>query len=312
MLAAKLCQKVIPLKDRILPQISFRHRTFVNILKLIGGRQILAKQFETGRGSTAAPSKGQRQKYSIEGTEFNGQAVWTYPANDKANDKANDTLIYYVHGGGFVAGFSYFYFPMMGEISRKSGAALSAPDYPLFPHVDAAGTHAWIRAHYDETIARLKPSKVVLMGDSAGANAAMVLAQGLAKSGTPADKLVLLCPWIDLRMANPDMVQHNEEQLLDGDKIHLAAERHAGELSLDDPLISPIFGALASLPPTWVFTADKDLLHADIMSSVDKMHAAGFTPKLDLAEGLAHVYMLLPTPEGKAGLTRIANAAKFS
>ena len=285
-------------------KISFRHRTFVNILKLIGGRQILAKQFENGRGSTAAPNKGQKKRFGIEGSEFRGQPIWTYPGND--------TLIYYVHGGGFVAGFSYFYFPMMGEISRKSGACLTAPDYPLFPNVDAAGTHEWIRAHYDETIERLKPAKVVLMGDSAGANAAMVLAQDLATSKTPADKLVMLSPWIDLRMAHPDMVQHDEEQLLDGDKIHLAAERHAGELSLDNPLISPIFGDLTSLPPTWVFTADKDLLHPDIMTSVDKMRGASLTPKLDLVEGLAHVYMLLPTPEGKASLARVAQAAKFS
>jgi len=285
-------------------KISFRHRTFINILKLIGGRQILAKQFEKGHGTTAAPTKGQRSRFSIEGTEFRGQPVCTYAGND--------TLIYYVHGGGFVAGFSYFYFPMMGRLAQNSGATLTASDYPLYPDIDAPGTHDWIRSHYDETLERLKPSKVVLMGDSAGANAAMVLAQDLAKSGAPADRLVLLSPWIDLRMVHPDMFQHDEEQLLDGSKVHLAAERHTGELSLADPLISPIFGELASLPPTWVFTGDKDLLHPDIMASVDKMRAAGLSPQLDLAEDLAHVYMLLPTPEGKAGLSRIAQAGKFS
>ena len=283
-------------------RISFKHRTFVKILKVFGGRKILAKQYEAGRGLTTAPTKGLRKKYAIERTEFQGQPIWTYPGNE--------TLIYYIHGGGFVAGFSYFYFPMMGEISRKSGACLTAPDYPLYPDIDAAGTHNWIRAHYDETIDRIKPSKIVLMGDSAGANAAMVLAQDLVRSKSPVDKLILLCPWIDLRMSHPEMVQHDEEQLLDGDKIILAAQRHAGELSLDNPLISPIFGELTSLPPTWVFTADKDLLHADIMSSIDKMHAAGLTPTLDLVEGLAHVYMLMPTPESNACVTRIAQAVK--
>ena len=285
-------------------KISFRHRTFINILKLIGGRQILAKQFERGTGDTAAPPRGQRKTYNIEAAEFRGQPVWTYPGND--------TLIYYIHGGGFVAGFSYFYFPMMGRIAQNSGATLTAPDYPLYPNIDAAGTHSWIRAQYDATIKRLNPSKVVLMGDSAGANAAMVLAQDLAASDRPADRLILLSPWIDLRMVHPEMVQHDEEQLLDGSKVHLAAERHAGELSLDDPLISPIFGALTSLPPTWIFTADKDLLHPDIMSSAEKMRAADLVPFVDVAEGLAHVYMLLPTPEGKAGLARIGKAARFS
>lgn len=285
-------------------RISFRQRAFTKLLKMTGGREILAKQFERGYGATAGPTKGQSKKYDIERTEFRGQPVWNY--------LGNDTLIYYIHGGGFIAGFSYFYFPMMGEIARKSGATLIAPDYPLFPNIDAAGTHKWIRAHYDEIVERLKPSKVVLMGDSAGANAAMILAQDLARSNTSADKLVMLSPWIDLRMAHPDMVQHDEEQLLDGEKISLAAQRHAGKLGLDHPLISPIFGELAILPPTWVFTADKDLLHPDIMSAVDKMHDAGQAPMVDLVQGLAHVYMLMPTPEGKAGLSRIAEAAQFS
>jgi len=284
-------------------KISFKHKTFINILKLVGGRQILAKQFERGRGATAAPSKGQRSKYHIKRSEFQGQPIWTYVGND--------TLIYYVHGGGYIAGFSYFYFPMMGEIAQQSGANLVAPDYPLYPHIDAAGTHEWIRAHFDQTIEQQKPSKVILMGDSAGANAAMILAQGLVKSNISVDKLILLSPWIDLRMSHPDMVQHPEEQLLDGEKILLAAERHAGDLSLEDPLISPIFGELSTLPPTWVFTGDKDLLHADIMTSTEKMRAAGQAPTLDLALGMPHVYMLLPTPEGRAGIRRIAQAVNF-
>jgi len=279
-------------------KISLRHKAFINILKLIGGRNILAKQFEAGKGSTAVPSQGVRKKYGIEDSEFKGESVWTYAGGN--------TLIYYIHGGGFIAGFSPFYFPMMGKIAQQSQAKLVAPDYPLFPHIDALGTHKWIKQHFDQTLKKLKPVQVVLMGDSAGANAAMVLAQDLATTKSPADKLVLLAPWIDLQMNHPDMVQHPEEQLLDGEKILLAAQRHAGDLSLKHPQISPIFGELSKLPPTWVFTGSKDLFHADIMTSIEKMQAAGTEPIVDLAEGMPHVYTLFPTPEGKAGISRIA------
>ena len=285
-------------------KISFKHRAFTTLLKIIGGRKILAKQFENGKGETAAPNQRHQKSYNVTHTDFRGQPVWTYAGDD--------TLIYYVHGGGYVAGFSSLYFPMIGQIAKQSGASLVAPDYPLFPDIDARGTHEWIRAHFDETVKKHKPAKIVLMGDSAGANAAMILAQGLSKSDTAADKLVMLSPWIDLRMVHPDMVQHDEEQLLDGSKIHMAAERHAGEdLSLDDPLISPIFGELSNLPPTWIFTGDKDLLHPDIMTSANKIKAAGQDPVIDLATGLAHVYMIFPSPEGKAGVSRVAKAATF-
>ncbi len=285
------------------PHISLKHRTIINVLKLIGGRKILAKQFQKGKGLTAAPNQKLQKKYGITRSEFRGEPVWTYAGHD--------TLIYFAHGGGYVAGFAPLHFPMMGEIARQSGASLIAPDYPLYPHIDAPGTHSWIRAHYDETLEKHKPKTVILMGDSAGANAVMILAQDLAKSKTPADKLVLLSPWIDLRMAHPDMVQHPEEQLLDGSKILLAAERHAGELGLDHPLVSPIFGDITSLPPIWVYTGDKDLLHPDIMTSVEKMKAAGTTPIVDIAHGLAHDYMIFPSPEGRACLTRISQAVNF-
>ena len=289
--------------NQVRAKISLKHRTIINVLKLIGGRKILAKQFQKGKGLTAAPNQKLQKKYDITRSEFQGQPVWTYAGHD--------TLIYFAHGGGYVAGFAPLHFPMMGKIARQSGASLVAPDYPLYPHIDAPGTHSWIRAHYDEIIEKHKPKTVILMGDSAGANAVMILAQDLAKSKMPADKLVLLSPWIDLRMAHPDMVQHPEEQLLDGSKILLAAERHAGELGLEHPLVSPIFGDLTSLPPTWVYTGDKDLLHPDIMTSVEKMKAAGTTPIVDIANGLAHDYMIFPSPEGRACLSRISQAVNF-
>ncbi len=39
----------------------------------------------------------------------------------------------------------------------------------------------------------------------------------------------------------------------------------AGELSLIDPLVSPIYGALEGLPPTAVYCGNRDLLAADVL-----------------------------------------------
>jgi len=146
--------------------ISLSHRGFVFLLKLTGGRKILGKQFAKGVSATAAPKAKDMARYSITKSEFKDLPIWTYAGDD--------TLIYYLHGGGFVLGFSPLYFSMMGKIAQSSGATLVAPDYPLPPDASAMETHGWMRAHFMETIEALKPKRVIIMGDSAGGNLAII------------------------------------------------------------------------------------------------------------------------------------------
>lgn len=277
--------------------VSLSHRFFVLLLRLTGGRKILGKQFAKGRSATAAPKDKEIETYGITGSEFEGQTVWNF--------SGSDTLIYYLHGGAFVLGFSPLYFAMIGKIAAASGAALIAPDYPLPPKHSALETHEWMRAHYLKTIETLAPRRVVIMGDSAGANLAIGLANWLSTSGhKSADKVVLLSPWVDLEMQNPDMTLNFGEQLLVPEDLRQAARRYAGEMDIKDPLISPVFADVLELPETHIFTGDQDLLHPDIIRFAAKHPKAA----LDVAKGMPHVYMLMPTKEAKAGIARIGNA----
>lgn len=277
--------------------VSLSHHFFVLLLRLTGGRKILGKQFAKGRSATASPKDKEKDAYGITQSDFEGQAVWHY--------SGNDTLIYYLHGGAFVLGFSPLYFPMMGKIAAASGATLIAPDYPLPPKHTAIATHEWVRAHFLKTIETSAPRRVIIMGDSAGANLAIGLGNWLSASGhQAADKLVLLAPWVDLEMQNPDMTLNAGEQLLVPEDLREAAKRYAGTLDIKDPLISPVYAAKLELPRTHIFTGDKDLLHPDIIRFAAKHPKA----KLDVAAGMPHVYMLMPTKEAKAAIARIGKA----
>jgi len=279
--------------------VSLSHRFFVFLLRLTGGRKILAKQFAKGRSVTAAPKPKEIEAFGITKSEFKDQPVWTYAGND--------TLVYYLHGGGFVLGFSPLYFTMMGGIAKTSGATLVAPDYPLPPDATAMDTHGWMRAHFIKTIETLAPKRVVIMGDSAGGNLAIGLANWLTHSGhQSADKLVLLAPWVDLEMAGPDAPLSSGEQLLVHDDLRAAGKRYAGDMDIRDPLISPIFADTLQLPDTHIFTGDQDPLHPDIIRFAAKYPKS----KIDLGENLPHVYMLMPTKEAKAAFVRIAAAVK--
>ena len=278
--------------------ISFSHRFFVFLLKLTGGRKILGKQFAKGVSATAAPKAKDMARYSITKSEFKELPIWTYAGND--------TLIYYLHGGGFVLGFSPLYFAMMGKIAQSSGATLVAPDYPLPPDATAMETHGWMRAHFMETIEALKPKRVIIMGDSAGGNLAIGLANWLrANKHKSPDKLILLAPWVDLEMAGPDAPLSPGEQLLRHDDLRAAGKRYTGKMHIQDPIISPLFGNDLDLPETHIFTGDQDLLHPDIIRFAAKHPKA----QLDIAKDMPHVYMLMPTKEAKAAIERIGAVA---
>ena len=277
--------------------ISLSHRFFVLLLRLGGGRKILAKQFAKDRSATSAPKKKQIGAFGITKSVFKDHPIWTYAGND--------TLIYYLHGGAFVLGFSPLYFAMMGGIAKASGATLVAPDYPLPPDSSAMEIHGWMRAHFVDTLEALNPKRVVIMGDSAGGNLAIGLADWLNSNGhKAADKLVLLAPWVDLEMAGPDEALNPGEQLLVPDDLRDAGKRYAGSLDTKNPLISPIFADTLNLPETHIFTGDQDPLHPAIMRFAAKHPKV----KVDLAKTLPHVYMLMPTKEAKSAFVRIAEA----
>ena len=277
--------------------VSLSHRLFVLLLRLTGGRKILGKQFTKGRSATSAPKDKEMDKFGITKSVFKDLPIWTYAGNE--------TLIYYLHGGGFILGFSPLYFAMMGGIAKASGATLVAPDYPLPPDYTAMETHGWMRAHFMETMEALKPKIVIIMGDSAGGNLAIGLADCLASNGHKApDKLVLLAPWVDLAMEGTDEGLHPGEQLLVPDDLRDSGKRYAGDLGVKDPIISPIFADRLKLPETYIFTGNQDPLHPDIMRFAAKYPKA----KIDLAKNLPHVYMLMPTKEAKAAFVRIAAA----
>lgn len=277
--------------------VSLSHRFFVLLLRLTGGRKILAKQFAKNRSATSTPKDKVMAKFEMTKSSFKDQPVLNYAGND--------TLIYYLHGGAFVLGFSPLYFPMMGGIAKASGAAVVAPDYPLPPDHTALDTHKWMRAHYLHTLDTVKPKHVIIMGDSAGGNLAIGLADWLTSNGhKAADKLVLLAPWVDLAMQEPDGPLHLGEQLLVPDDLRDAAQRYAGDMDIKNSLISPLFADNLALPETHIFTGNQDPLHPAIIRFAARHPKA----KIDLGENLPHVYMLMPTKEAKAAFGRIAKA----
>ena len=87
--------------------------------------------------------------------------------------------VVYIHGGGFVTGSATMIAPFAGYLQRTLDAAVISVDYRLapihpFPAAveDAAAAIAWIVDN--APLLNVHPSGIVVTGDSAGGNLAMV------------------------------------------------------------------------------------------------------------------------------------------
>jgi acetyl esterase/lipase len=279
---------------------SISHKLFLSLLKVIGAKKILGYFLSRKRLSYSKPNFWFRSKYSIKGTIHKNHNIWTFDGNT--------TLVYYLHGGAFVLGLNSLYYSMIGRLAKISKAKIVAPDYPLPPEHNVNEIHEWVKSSYIETIAKHNPNNIIIMGDSAGGNLAIALADWIMTSELrKPSNLILLSPWVDLELKNPKLEANPSEQLLNKKDIQKAAIRFANGLDLKEPLISPLYHNNLKLPKTTIFSGDLDLLHDDIVRFSKK------NPKITLkiTNHMPHVHMIMPTKEAKITLKQISNILSY-
>ncbi|MEU4155323.1 alpha/beta hydrolase [Actinoplanes sp. NPDC026670] len=110
-----------------------------------------------------------------------------------------------------------------------------------------------------------------------------------------------IAPWLDLSISNPevDKVEPHDPWLRRPGLRPLAAA-WAGEIPLQDPRLSPLFGDLTRLPPLQILVGTRDITLPDCRLLRDRLPP---TVPLTYHEepGAVHVYPLLPVPEARPG-----------
>ncbi len=242
------------------------------------------------------------QKFDVSTELFRDYPVYSY-----GRPLDGQPLLYFCHGGGFLAGMFKAYFDTLGPLSKSLNYPMIVPDYPMPREVTALQMREWVLAHFKKTRSQYPNSDIIVGGDSAGANMALALAQDLGSSAK-ADiaQLYLLYGWYDLTRAESDYPQNKEEVLLRSDGIVLATDRFRGDLSAEDPRISPLFGSLTDLPPIHMISADKDMLYAESQALEAALIENQQTVSHFTYKNYAHDFWLLPSPDGRKALRAMA------
>ncbi len=225
-------------------------------------------------------------------TEFDGMVVWTLTPRNPSGQ-----YVVGIHGGSFIGEISIFHWWTYTDMARDTGATIVVPLYTLAPVGTAATEIPRMADFISAQVAAHGADNVSVIGDSAGGNIALAALQEIVKrNGTQPHRLVLMAPSLDLSDTFPNPV---DDPLL-GNPHDRGSERltWGGNLDLDDPLVSPLFGSLDGLPPATVYTSSRDLLTQQALRLRDKAIAEGADVTFVLRKGQFHDYTIFaPLPD---------------
>jgi len=216
-------------------------------------------------------------------------------------DAQNDVpVIVWFHGGGWVLGNVVNYDPICTHLAAEVGAVVVSVDYRLAPeHPSPTGVHdavdatTWIAAQSD--VLRADAHRLAVCGDSAGGHLAAVVAQVVHGSG--ADWIrhqALLYPATDLTMQSPSIDEHANAPILTKASVLAFRKLYAAGQDLSDPLLSPLFGELAGLPPALIQTADLDPIRDDGVRYASALRGAGVEVRHTNYLGMPHGFASFP------------------
>ena len=225
---------------------------------------------------------------------------------------ASNSTIFYIHGGSYVREFVDIQWEMADKIAQEADAEVIIPDYGLAPFYTYKDSYELLTKLYTDYIAKNPDKNVYIMGDSAGGGLALGLVQDFVRNNIKLPKgLILLSPWVDLTMSNPDIKKYvKKDPLLHVDTLLADAKSWAGDADLSDWKISPLYGDMRGLPQVLLFSGTRELLYPDAGLLANKLKEASVETTFVVGENLNHVYPAFPIPEATKAISKIVEFVK--
>jgi triacylglycerol lipase len=198
-----------------------------------------------------------------------------------------------IHGGGFTVQPTITHWLDYTLMAYQTGATIEVPLYPLVQQGGTAGTVVPEMAGFiSMNIAAHGASNVSVYGDSAGGTIALAATEYMVTQGLPMPaSLVLFSPALDLSLTNPNISLINDP-ILDVGSAPRVGQQWAGNLSVTNPLVSPLYGSLTGLPPTYVYSGSLDILAPDTLRLSQEAAVQGAPISFVLRSGEVHDWAL--------------------
>ena len=253
-------------------------------------------------GQRVKPPKAVR----IERTWVEGlQADWLTPAAASA-----DARLLYLHGGGYICGSFASHRGLVGNLAAACGLRTLMPEYRLAPENPfpaALEDSLWV---YRRLLADgIAPHRLVLGGESAGGGLTIATLLAVRDEGLPLPAAAFaLSPWTDLAATGDSLHSRaRQDPWFKPEGVVPTAAYYVGDGCPTNPLISPLYGDLAGLPPLLIHVGDYEILRDDSTRLAEKARAAGVDVTLRVWEGMWHVFqtMAARVPEARRSVDEV-------
>lgn len=249
-----------------------------------------------------------------EGLRIEPTTVDGFPAERLIPSGAPDgKIVLYVHGGGYVSGSCADHRGFVSTFARNLGFTTLTYEYRLAPESPFPAAVVDSVAVYRRLLDTYQPRDILVAGESAGGGLCLALLLALKKEGLPQPcGAVSISPWLDLTCSSPGYRTRNQRSLAPLDSWTVFSHHYARDADRKDPLLSPLYGDLAGLPPLLVNAGEDDELFDEAQDFAERAAKAGVSITFRAGRRMVHCYPLLAPmfPEATEAMQEITGFAR--
>lgn len=223
------------------------------------------------------------------------EGVWAIP-----KDERRQGVILYLHGGGYTSGGVEYARAFASTLAFEFGTKVFAPGYRLAPENkfptaldDAVEAYIFLLAK------GFAPEHITLCGESAGGGLCYSLCQRLKDMGHPLPcSIIAISPWTDLTLSGKSYnTNKDSDPTLSRKTLKFYADCYCDDK--ENPMVSPLFSELDSMPPSLIFVGGDEILLDDSVLLHKKLLKNGSKSKLIIAPERWHAYVLFNLEENR-------------
>jgi monoterpene epsilon-lactone hydrolase len=243
-----------------------------------------------------------REDLQIEGVPV----TWFGPMESSARG----TLLY-LHGGAWCLHLPAVYQRLATTLSNLTGMRVLLVDYRLAPeHRFPAGPDDCLTVYRWLIEQGYGSRPLALAGDSAGGSLSLVTMMRARDLGLPLPHCAaLLSPSTDLTVSGASARYNAEaDPMFSPAASDLLPDVYCPGMDRSDPLLSPLFGNWAGLPPLLFHAGSTEMLLDDSIRAQDRARQAGVEAEIEVWRELPHVFQVFHwIPESRLALQAIAD-----
>jgi acetyl esterase/lipase len=262
-------------------------------------QQLFALKDSLDQNLSIADMRAQMQVQGAElpiakGVTISANSIEQVPAlRFKPEEARSARLLLYFHGGGYAIGSAETHQGFTSQLAASLKYEALSLDYRLAPEAPFPAALQDVTSVYTHLLeSGMLSSDIVLAGDSAGGGLCLSLALKLKEMGIPQPGgIILMSPWTDLTLSGASYDELDDlDPVTDQDSINMMKEAYLDGERPQNPLVSPVYGNLAGLPPILIQVGSWEALLSDSLILAENAAMMGVDVTLEVWPKMVHVF----------------------